>query len=445
MLRQNIFMGDNDLILYYQDIWKATPGSNFKKAFALLYDYSGYESWSLRLGRTHVEAVESIIKEIISSSDTNTLAFPDDIEFLLSLINAKIELQNINTHGHFAAILQVILNNTQLYALDFHPHSDKYKFYLSNNNAESLDAAKKLQSFVRGSEIRNKLVINPLSNHQLEDYPAFVIGNDPMMPKELDSHAEAKEKIGVVATSGLRAVSLACKLGNQNSTPKIFIVDNSLQVVSLWKAMREFFADVSKTGTADLLFANLPTFLDQNKTLYRDFEPDQFKPHCTKTLKYLSQDINGFFKALISKYGFDYVKKVILHTSIIQQSWADTDTFQKIKNLTTYLKIDKIYMYPSNIVACIDDINTQMRVLNNIKLVSPILSIHTNVCDRHHKPEEVFLVTNQNPSAVASTLFSSKCLNPSHAAKSSFTISALIDLLLQQDPDVLNAMYALNK
>jgi CheY-like chemotaxis protein len=72
------------------------------------------------------------------------------------------------------------------------------------------------------------------------DYPAFVVGNDPVMPKELDTFHEAKEQIALIATSGLRAISLACKLGNKENTPKIILVDNSMQVIEFWREMKKF-------------------------------------------------------------------------------------------------------------------------------------------------------------------------------------------------------------
>ena len=102
---------------------------------------------------------------------------------------------------------------------------------------------------------------------------------------------------------------------------------------------------------------------------------------------------------MFNKYGYGYVKAVILHTTVIKQSWSDTDTFRKIKNISSYLGINKIFMYPSNIVACVRDEEIQNQVLHNIELVSPVLSIHTDACKQHHCPERVLLITNQEPTA----------------------------------------------
>lgn len=259
--------------------------------------------------------------------------------------------------------------------------------------------------------IRNKYEVNSLSKEELKDYSALVVGNDPVMPAELNNYCEPHERIGVVAAGGMRSVSLICKLGNREKLPKLIIVDNSLQVIYFWKAMRDFMQDDEKTGTKVLFENNFNEFLDANRHLYRHLKDKDFNKYSSTHTKYLSQNIPDYFQALFEKYCYDYVRNVISHTSIIGQSWADSETFVKIKNILKYADIHKILMYPSDIVACIPDKAIQNQILENIYLFSPALSIHTNICYAHQVPEKVILLTNQQPSFVRISLFKTPCLN----------------------------------
>ena len=87
-------------------------------------------------------------------------------------------------------------------------------------------------------------------------------------------------------------------------------------------------------------------------------------------------------------------------------------------------------MYPSNIVSCISDLEVQNQVLENIHLLAPILSIHTNACDEHCMPEKIMLITNQEPTTVLSNLFhSTNCINQSKVEKE-LNFDQIIKLLM---------------
>ena len=124
-----------------------------------------------------------------------------------------------------------------------------------------------IQSIMRSIHIQNKYKINQLTAENSTDYSTFVIGNDPKMPAELNNYHEFSDKIALVATSGMRAVSLACKLGNSVQTPKIILVDNSLQVIAFWKAMQIFMQDEHQTVTENLFKENFPKFLYKHRHL----------------------------------------------------------------------------------------------------------------------------------------------------------------------------------
>src|SRR3990167_8546734 len=285
----------------------------------------------------------------------------------------------------------------------------------SHREDERNKAATRIQACLRGHQIREKYAIESLPAHRLDPhYPTFVVGNDPCMPESLDRHHEPRQKIALVATSGMRAVSLACKLGNKENTPKIILIDNSLKVHQFWSAMKLFIGDKKQIQTIGQFLQGLLRFLKQHAQLYRDLPFDTYAQSGPVTVKYLNQSPVTFFRGLCQKYGFDYVRAVILHTTLIKQSWADESLFTKLHHVLNRLGISKIMVYASNIVACEDDPAIRIEILENIKLLSPTCAIHTDSCDTHQVPEKAFLFEKeQGPVLVYHSLFRRpSCTNP---------------------------------
>lgn len=290
------------------------------------------------------------------------------------------------------------------------------------------NAATTIQTLARGFLARKKYKIDQLAPFKQKDYPAFVVGNDPFMPAELDNYHQPSEKIALIATSGMRAVSLACKLGNPKNTPKIILIDNSMQVHKFWQAMKEFVNNDKLAATEAMFLEKLPSFLKRNTEYYRDIDKFEYVP---ENVKYLNQDIPTYFKALIKKYSYAYVRSVITHTSFIKQSWEHTDTFLKLKNFLTLLGITKVYMYPSNIVSCTLNNAKQDRILKNIEDMAPVLSIHTDLCEFHEIPEKVYLFENQIPSFVKLSLFGMTSCKPDIHSINHEDLQAIIQQLFQ--------------
>lgn len=245
------------------------------------------------------------------------------------------------------------------------------------------DSLVSIQSRIRGLIARDKYIINPLPDNKLTDHKTYSIGNDPDMPQELNTFNEPHKKIALIATSGMRAVWIACLLGNKIQIPKIFLIDNSEKVHKFWEGIRSIIQTAQNQD--DFIF-NLEIFLIKNEDVcYNEFElPD-------------------YFRVLFDSYSFDYIRRIILHTSLIKQSWADTETFIKIKNFIELHKITKTFLYPSNIVSCENPDNYDT-ILKNIEQLSPVLTIHTDLSLDEH-PKNVFLITDQNPEAVKKILF----------------------------------------
>lgn len=263
-------------------------------------------------------------------------------------------------------------------------------------------AALNIQAIYRGRQARQKYQIKPLQTSELNSYATFIVGNDPVM-KALGSYSNTdNSKIAFIGTSGVRSISLACKIaGCKDIVPKIIMIDNSLEVIQFWRNMRHFI----RGKTEQKFLEQFPHFLSRNHALYRDIDAYALKKHNTKDVTYLNQNPHNFFKALIKKYGFDYIAKTICHAAVIPQSWTNSDVFIKIKNILSYQKINKIYMYPSNIATCIKDEKLRAKMLKNIETFAPTLAIHTDCCELHEIPENVYLLENNNSQHASATLF----------------------------------------
>ena len=173
-----------------------------------------------------------------------------------------------------------------------------------------------IQSAIRGFLIRRQYQLNHLADYQLESYKTFVVGNDPKMPAALDQFHEPRDKIAFIGTSGMRSVSLACKLGNATNIPKIIIIDNSYEVQAFWHAMRDFASDDKQAATKALFEKNIEYFLFKHQSLIRPL-PDNALDNESNGVKYLHQGNKKYFSLLFEKYGYDYVRSVITHGRVI--------------------------------------------------------------------------------------------------------------------------------
>ncbi len=240
-----------------------------------------------------------------------------------------------------------------------------------------------------------------------------------------NDYRELNDKIALIATSGFRAISLACQLGNTRNTPKIILIDNSKNVYKFWYAFREF---TRNHPSKELFFENLPSFLKSNTHLCRQINLSDIYNVGLRTVQYPNQDITAYFNEMIKEYSYEHVRNIINHTTLIKQSWFDTATLAKIKNILNYLNINKIYVYPSNILSMTWNPLDRYLLLDNIKELSPVLSIHTDFCDVHEMPEKVSLYTNQCPTHIENSIFSNmicKQKDPKNFIQVTFTVSSV--------------------
>ncbi len=254
------------------------------------------------------------------------------------------------------------------------------------------DATLKLQEVFRDHMLEDK---------DLTDYQLNIVRNN-LGESDLSKYkAKDDEQVALIGTSSIRSLLYACKLGTSNKEiiPVVIIIDNSKNVYEFWKGLREYVNEGGKGSDQESFLNNLSDFLDV---------------HLKKSADSRYQ-AKVFFTNLFNNYGFEYVKSIISATVFIKQRWEDTDTFSKLNTTLDELEIKKRVLYPSNIVSYMNDVANDPRVgrriLENIALLKPELSIHSNLASGE-RATEVYLCEDQTPRAIEEQLYRQQKLSP---------------------------------
>lgn len=245
-------------------------------------------------------------------------------------------------------------------------------------------AAIKIQALVRGMQAKARYHIRALAKERMTDYHLMPLGNDPKTMK-FSKEAGETTPFALVATSGLRAIELACQVkGDNPSTPKLYIVDNSKNIHDLWQAVKHVFTYLRNAIDIEIALQQTVYELPIYQRTFRDWE-------CTSTSPDKLLNLGKFLKTLFDKYSFATVKRIINNTALIRGDWTNTATFHKIKRICDRIGIDRIYAYPSNIGPCLDTKADTDRLLDSIEALKPTKTLHTNLCPFHGKPEKSFV------------------------------------------------------
>ena len=241
-------------------------------------------------------------------------------------------------------------------------------------------AAVIIQSLFRGYRERKVYHLRFLTPEDRENYPVNVRGNDPEF--SIPAHAET-DKIVLVATGGLRAVDIACKLGPH--CPKLMIIDNSAQVIAFWRS-------ITKISSAS---DDMALFLKQLQAYY--LQEEDLQINSERDFQYITH--------LFQNHGFEKVNGIIRNTSVIAQSWADKATFFSLRQIIDRHKYQRVYAYPSNIVSYLyvglKKQSAATEVVKNIATLKPNVAFVTNCCQYRFKPNYARAIENPSEASYA--------------------------------------------
>ena len=229
--------------------------------------------------------------------------------------------------------------------------------------------------------------LHQLKQDSLCDYTPFLIGNDlPLTRQDLADYVIDRNFL-LVGTSVFRSVDLGCKLAKSETVfPKIIIIDNSKDVLFAWENLKFFF------GNSELTDAD-------------EFVNDDTDGLLEYILKNMHETVRGanvvnYFKNFFKQHSLDYVKKIVMATSVIAQDWGDVDTFMKIRKIYAGRPI---VAYSSNIVQFVSP-EVQVKVLASIDALKPSCSICSDLHPVKKRPTRSYLIRDSSPMNIATEL-----------------------------------------
>lgn len=309
-------------------------------------------------------------------------------------------------------------------------------------------AAIVVQKNIRRKQCADKYRVFTQKYYSYPNYNA--VGNDPVIPIDsLTPFYSATEKSALIGTSKLRSLTIAAHLGNENCVPKIIIIDINKNVCHFWRALRDIFINDKKEQLNDVRFlSKFEELLIQMDEMadFNELAKNISSDH--PSADYPNQDPIKFMQSLIKNHGFNFIRKMILHTSIIGNRWDDEKTLLAIKNILSKNNITRTFTYTSNIFACIHPCETErmVQLLANIDLLKPIASIHTNRCNIHQSPNKIYIFKkNDGVNKIGMTLFDANtCTEPKNTTIYTvlFCIVALLYLINDEKTmKTLNLLY----
>ncbi|WP_419419887.1 hypothetical protein ACNVED_00850 [Legionella sp. D16C41] len=227
-----------------------------------------------------------------------------------------------------------------------------------------------------------------LPQNELQDYPVMIEGNDPDIRGLEPYRCDDNISVGLVATSGMRSLELACQLSA--GLTKLIIIDNSRQVIAFWRKTKALIVESSE---AETFLQDLRNYVKQSK--------------CGR--EHLIEAEFDYLNSMFQVFGFSHLKKIITNATIIAQSWADDETMRAIKEFLADEQVDRIYAYVSNIVAhtCKDNNHAEAdKILQNIQNLNPAMAIHTDLVSYKEgsRAENYILVTDHTPTKIKQAL-----------------------------------------
>jgi hypothetical protein len=209
-----------------------------------------------------------------------------------------------------------------------------------------------------------------LDPSELEDYPAFLIGNDrPLNETELESFQMTSDFL-LVGTSLFRSIDFACRLASTHKVnPKVIIVDNSRQVIDTWAKLKSFFEKTTETDAKKFLEDPDDGFLE---FIFNELQDSTMNANLRKGTLVSSVP---YFRQFFRVYSVEQVRSIILKAQVLRQDWGNDELFNDIKRLYP----DRpIVAYPSNIISCCKQ-SDQCKVLKSISTLQPSLCIFSNL------------------------------------------------------------------
>lgn len=282
----------------------------------------------------------------------------------------------------------------------------------------------KLQSFWRGYSSRKSTELYQFN--EPTDYPTFISGNE----KEIKISTKFTEHFVYIGTSGLKNLHLMAQLSSNmpkssdgyKHIPKMFIIDNSQQVIEFWKTIKQLFI---QSKNINEFGQNTQKVKSKLKQICKDEDADN------EVLKNIHSVISLLKSENVTpqcphdfNLNYTFFRNVVTKASFICYDWSNPIPFYYIKQKTSS-KVPVI-VYASNIPEYFARIKTMdllvkepeieyhlEKIISHITTLKPLLTIYTRTLagESNLRPTEVIQLNPQEVSRHLAMLKQDKYLD----------------------------------
>lgn len=265
-----------------------------------------------------------------------------------------------------------------------------------------IKSAVSVQSIFRGVMVR-RVLFSP-DTKTPSDYKVIPSGNDPLNMDEIALRAQS-EGFVLVATGGLRCIEVAMALSRESIVPTIILIDNSKHVAEFWQLLKIAMNKFTHSE-AVLRGKEFRKFLAK-----QNYQATQFY-QLMQQIVGTEAPWHGRGSMQEPSAGFLRLRHFINSVKVYCQDWQDIAVFKKVKLVAGE---SPIIVYPSNIVAFIEEHQARQQVLDNIHSLSPHCVIHTNLEGEagSRKPTKMEILEDSTPARALEALSLS---DPEHGA-----------------------------
>lgn len=260
---------------------------------------------------------------------------------------------------------------------------------------------KKLQTFA--TSVQQLPIDN--RNHTLE--LEALKGNDPHI--NVDQYSGVgKGDFVFIGPSFLRSLLLCLQIATNEVNPdviipRLMIIDRNHFIISCWQALKN---NLTQILSGD--FSSIYTLVKSQLKEYPKINSAYLEHPDDVLFGLIKRDLIQIVHDL-RKFNFNLIQSAVRNSVVLCADWSDSSLFSKVRKLLDETGLLNRILYPSNIIECtFEEPDEQRIILENIQLLSPILSIHTlanytreDVKSGHdyHNPSQYLMI---NGSAVSS-------------------------------------------
>ena len=265
--------------------------------------------------------------------------------------------------------------------------------YTTHPNASGVGSSKSLGFF------QQPIAFSPKNNTNFKtilpnSHLSFIKSDGPDISGIEQYQAHKSEQFILLAPYSFTSIEVACVMNQNTSQPlRLIFLGSNDNALIFWNLIRLFFIAHDSANNLDelerLVIGQKNLFLNSNQ---QDGHTEQL---LFIHLKYIIK--------IIEQYEYKYIRRIIINATYYKHDWTNPAIFQKILD-NTHPDRRNFYVYAANIVSKSQE-NEAKLILDNIEILKPKLSIHSNQGIFMDSPTKILFFKNTiTPPEILQTL-----------------------------------------